>query len=251
MGALVIFTISSFAFDASAAETVAYLWAGIQVTLYITGFSFLFSFALGLALALMRLSQRRIWREVSTFYVELIRGVPVLVILYYLAFVLLPGFVHLANKVMAVFVAPGTVEAFHIRNFSMTSRAIVALSLAYSAFMSEIFRAGIQSIDKGQYEAAQALGLSRSQILSAIILPQAIRRVLPALVNEFVALIKDSSLVSVLGVADITQLGKLRSASNFKFLETYNIVAFLYLSLTLMFSAVSKYLEKRLEKGRS
>ena len=251
MGALIVIAIASFIFDTNAADTLAYLWAGIQVTLYITFIAYLFSFFIGLSLALMRLSRWRICRELATFYVELIRGVPVLVILYYLAFVLIPGFIMLANHALGPIISAGWLKGFQIRDFSMTSRAVIALSLAYSAFMSEIFRAGIQSIDKGQYEAAQALGLSRFQILYAIILPQAIRQVLPALVNEFVALIKDSSLVSVLGVADITQLGKLRSASTFKFLETYNIVAFLYLGLTLIFSALSRYLEKYLEKSRS
>ena len=251
MGALIVIAIASFIFDANAADTLAYLWTGIQVTLYITFTAYLFSFLIGLSLALMRLSRWRICREFATFYVELIRGVPVLVILYYLAFVMIPGFITLANHVLGPIISAGWLKGFQIRDFSMTSRAVIALSLAYSAFMSEIFRAGIQSIDKGQYEAAQALGLSRFQILYAIILPQAIRHVLPALVNEFVALIKDSSLVSVLGVADITQLGKLRSASTFKFLETYNIVAFLYLGLTLIFSALSRYLEKYLEKSRA
>ncbi len=251
MGALIIITIASFIFDSDAAHTLAFLWAGIQVTLYITFIAYFFSFFIGLGLALMRLSRWRICREIATFYVELIRGVPVLVILYYLAFVLIPGFISLTNHALGALISAGWIKNFEIRDFTMISRAIIALSLAYSAFMSEIFRAGIQSIDKGQYEAAQALGLSRFQVLYAIILPQAIRRVLPALVNEFVALIKDSSLVSVLGVADITQLGKLRSASTFKFLETYNIVAFLYLSLTLLFSSLSRYLERYLEKSRS
>ena len=117
-------------------------------------------------------------------------------------------------------------------------RAILALTLGYAAFIAEVFRAGIQSVDPGQIEAAKALGLTGWQRFRLIVLPQAIRTILPPLGNDFIAMIKDSALVSVLGVADITQLGKIYAAGSFRFFETYNVVAFLYLVMTVGLSLV-------------
>ena len=133
------------------------------------------------------------------------------------------------------------------REFSFTARGIVALAISYGAFSSEIFRAGIQSIEKGQIEAARALGLSWFQSFRLIILPQAIRRILPPLGNDFIAMLKESSLVGVLGVGEITQLGRKYASASFLFLQTYNTLAFLYLSMTLMLSMLVKYIERRLQ----
>jgi len=135
---------------------------------------------------------------------------------------------------------------FSIRDLNFTTRAILALVIGYSAFISEIFRAGIESIEKGQMEAARSLGMSYWQSMRHVILPQSVRRVLPPLGNDFVAMLKDSSLVSVLGVQDITQLGKLYATSTFRFFETYNVVAFLYLVMTIALSLLVRYLEKRM-----
>jgi polar amino acid transport system permease protein len=135
---------------------------------------------------------------------------------------------------------------FRVRDFDFTARAIIALVIGYSAFISEIFRAGIQSIGRGQIEAAYSLGMSRWQTMRLIILPQATRVVLPPLGNELIAMLKDSSLVSVLGVADITQLGKLYAASTFMYFQTYNVVAFLYLAMTLVLSLFVRWIERRL-----
>ena len=131
----------------------------------------------------------------------------------------------------------------------MTWRAIVALTVSYSAYLAEIFRAGIEAVPKGQVEAAASLGLTRWQVFRLVVLPQAIRTVLPPLGNDFVAMIKDSALVSALGVQDITQLGKVYSASTFLFFETYNVVAFLYLVMTLSLSLLVRGLEARLKSG--
>jgi polar amino acid transport system permease protein len=140
---------------------------------------------------------------------------------------------------------------FTSRSFDFATRAILALTLGYAAFIAEIFRAGIESVDKGQIEAAHALGMSHAQTMIRIILPQAVRNVLPALANEFVAIIKDSALVSVLGVQDITQIGKVYAASTFKFFETYNVVAFFYLCMTVSLSILVRGLEKRLKREGS
>ena len=125
----------------------------------------------------------------------------------------------------------------------------MALTIGYSAFIAEIFRAGIQSIDKGQIDAAKALGLTGLQRFRLVVLPQAIRTILPPLGNDFVAMVKDFSLVSVLGVADITQMGKVYAAGTFRFFETYSIVAYVYLILTVGLSLALRALERRLRRG--
>jgi len=135
-----------------------------------------------------------------------------------------------------------------VRDVSLLWRAIMALTIGYSAFISEVFRAGIQSVEKGQIEAAKALGLTRAQRFRLIVFPQAIRMILPPLGNDFVAMVKDSSLVSVLGVADITQMGKVYAAGSFRFFETYSIVAYIYLILTVGLSLALRALERRLRR---
>jgi ABC-type amino acid transport system permease subunit len=125
-------------------------------------------------------------------------------------------------------------------------RATLALAIGYSAFIAEVFRAGIQSVDHGQIEAAEALGLSRWRRFRHIVFPQAIRTILPPLGNDFVAMVKDSSLVSVLGVSDITQLGKVTAAGNFRYFETYNVVALIYLTLTVTLSLVLRRVERNM-----
>ena len=181
---------------------------------------------------------------------ELVRGLPMLVILYYIAFVGTPFIVAGINRAIAPLTARGILAPLASRDFGFAARAVIALTLGYAAFISEIFRAGIESVDRGQIEAALALGMTRGQCMRRIILPQALRNVLPALANEFVAIIKDSALVSALGVQDITQLGKVYAASTFKFFETYNAVAFFYLCLTVSLSLAVKTLERRLKRGK-
>ena len=144
----------------------------------------------------------------------------------------------------------GLFGPLQVRDVSLLWRAIIALTIGYSAFISEVFRAGIQAVDPGQIEAAKALGLSRYRRFRHIVMPQAIRTILPPLGNDFVAMVKDSSLVSVLGVADITQMGKIYAAGSFRFFETYSIVAYIYLILTVGLSLALRALENRLRKGR-
>ncbi len=225
---------------------------GFGVTLGVAVVSYAASIFLGLFLGLARASRLRPLREASTFYIELVRGLPMLVILYYIAFVGAPALAGILNSLLSPLIRLGAIEAFGSRSFSFATRAVLALTLGYAAFIAEIFRAGIESVDKGQVEAAYALGMSHRQAMFRVILPQAVRNVLPALANEFVAIIKDSALVSVLGVQDITQIGKVYAASTFKFFETYNVVAFFYLCLTVSLSLLVRALERRLkrESGR-
>ena len=221
---------------------------GVFVTLWVTVVAFALAAALGLLVALARVSRFRIMREVATFYVEVVRGIPVLVLLFYVAFVGAPQLVYLWNWVFAWPIDAGLFPALSVRDFDFTWRAITALTVSYSAYLAEIFRAGIEAVPNGHLEAAWSLGLSRRSTIRFIVLPQAIRVVLPPLGNDFVAMIKDSALVSALGVQDITQLGKVYSASTFRFFETYNVVAFLYLVMTLSLSLLVRALERRMRR---
>jgi ABC-type amino acid transport system permease subunit len=170
------------------------------------------------------------------------RGIPIIVLLLYVAFVLAPGLVWLANQVLE----PLGLPPWRTRDFPLLSRAVIALMLAYSAFLAEVFRAGLQSVHKGQIEAAQALGLNGWQRFRHITFPQAFRMILPPLGNDFVAMVKDSSLVAVLGVTDVAQLAKVTAAGNFRYFETYNVAALIYLTMTITLSLILRRLEHRL-----
>lgn len=220
---------------------------GVWTTIYVSIVAYIFAMLLGLMWSLMRVSQSRPMKEVSSFFVEIVRGVPMLVLLYYISFVGAPAMIAGLNWLGRPLIMSGIIEELSVRQVDFTVRAILALSIGYSAFISEIFRAGIESIAKEQTEAAQTEGASYWQTMRFILLPQAVRNVLPALGNEFIAMLKDSALVSVLGVQDITQLGKVYSASTFKFFETYSIVAMLYLVMTLGLALFVRWVEQKLE----
>ncbi|MDD9911255.1 MAG: amino acid ABC transporter permease [Ahrensia sp.] len=220
---------------------------GIWITVFVTLVGFALASALGLLIAVMALSNSIVLRQIARFYVEVIRGIPILVLLFYIAFVGAPAFVWLWNAITSPLIEAGLIEKMTVRDFPLIWRASIALMIGYSAFISEVFRAGIQAVDEGQLEAAKALGLNGWQRFRFIVMPQAIRTILPPLGNDFVAMVKDSSLVSVLGVADITQMGKVYAAGSFRFFETYTIVAFIYLLLTISLSIALRRLEKRLD----
>ena len=177
-------------------------------------------------------------RNLAITYVEFIRGVPTLVLIFTVAFVIVPiwvdaldNFIEIDNKFM-----------------SQNTRAIIALAIIYGAFLAEVFRAGIESIPKGQMEAARSVGMTYGQAMRHIILPQAVRNISPALGNDFIAMLKDSSLVSVLAVRDITQTARLYAGSTFRFRETYLVLTFLYLTMTLSLSLLLRWYERRLKK---
>jgi polar amino acid transport system permease protein len=223
--------------------------AGVGITILVTLLGFFFATLLGLGIALMALSERPALRQIARFYTEVIRGIPILVLLFYIAFVGAPALVTLINTVLSPLVEAGYAKPLLVRDVSLMWRAIMALTIGYSAFIAEVFRAGILSVDKGQIEAAKALGLSRYHRFRLVVFPQAIRVILPPLGNDFVAMVKDSSLVSVLGVADITQMGKIYASGSFRFFETYSIVAYIYLILTIGLSLGLRRLENRMRRG--
>jgi polar amino acid transport system permease protein len=235
-------------------ESFTYLIQGVVTTLRITLFSYLLATVLGLFAGLARVSKNIFLFNISTLYVELIRGIPLVVLLLYFAFALFPLFVtavtNLGDWGLGLLPDSGffrNLALFSIRSVPMEGRAIIALGFGYGAYEAEVFRAGIQSIGKGQTEAARSLGMTYLQSMRFIILPQAVRRVLPPLGNDFIACLKDSSLATVLAVDELTQLGRMLRASNFRVLEVFNVVAFLYLSMTLLLSGAVRWLEKKMK----
>lgn len=235
-------------------ETFLYLTTGIYTTLRITLFSFVIATILGLLAGLARVSKNVFLYNISTLYVEIVRGVPLVVLLLYIAFALFPVLVEAVTGIgkwgLSLLPASNFFQSmanFSIRAIPMEGRAIIALAFGYGAYEAEVFRAGIQSIGKGQMEAAKSLGMNYFQAMRFIILPQAIRRVLPPLGNDFIACLKDSSLATVLAVPELTQLGRLRRASTFRVLEVFNMVAFLYLSMTLLLSSGVRWLEQKMK----
>jgi polar amino acid transport system permease protein len=235
-------------------ETFVYLSQGVFTTLRITIFSYFIATVIGLFVGLARVSKNIILFNVSTLYVETVRGVPMVVLILYIAFALIPIFVQLINSFgtwgLSIVTGSSFFQAFahfSIRDLPMEGRAIIALGIGYGAYEAEVFRAGIQSIGKGQTEAARSLGMTYLQAMRFIILPQAIRRVLPPLGNDFISCLKDSSLATVLAVNELTQLGRIRRSSTFRFLETFNVVTYLYLSMTLLLSSAIRFLEHKLK----
>lgn len=240
-GAVLFWEVATSDLYGAALRTLA---KGIVVTVIVAVVAYLGACMLGLGLAVMGLS-RRLWlRQIARLYIEVMRGVPIIVLLLYVAFVLAPGMVWLVNQGAEALGLP----LWKTRDFPLIARAVIALMLAYSAFLAEIFRAGLQAVDKGQIEAGQALGLTGWQRFRHIVFPQAFRMILPPLGNDFVAMVKDSSLVSVLGVSDITQLAKVTAAGNFRYFETYNVAALLYLTMTIGLSLVLRRVEAHLRQ---
>lgn len=237
-------------------EAFIFLIAGLKLTIVVTLASFGIAIVLGLITGLGRVSKNTIAYTVASLYVEVIRGVPLLVQIIYVAFVLVPLGVDLLNAIggfMLQHVSSnsllGVAHSFsnlRLKDVDMTIRAVAALAFGYGAYEAEVFRGGIQSIEKGQMEAARSLGMSYFQAMRYIILPQAIRRMLPPLGNDFIAMLKDSSLISALAVRELTQLGKLHRSRTFRTFEAWNTVTFFYLIMTLSLSLLVKFMERRM-----
>ncbi len=209
---------------------------GIWVTIYVTLISFFLVLIVGLVGGLARLSSNRIIRGLATVYVEVIRGIPLMVQLIFWYFAL-PSIIRDFGT---------TIGSQALANYQTIpiAMAIFGLTVGYGAYMSEVVRAGIQSIGKGQMEAARSLGMTYFQAMRYIILPQAFRVILPPIGNEFVTLLKDSSLVSVVSVADLTRRGREFNASHFMPIETWTMVALVYLVMTLFTARLVSYTER-------
>ncbi len=235
-------------------DAFGFIVPGIRITLYTTLTAFGIALVLGLLAGLGRVSRNVVLRNTAVTYIEFIRGVPTLVLIFTLALVIIPAAVDSINLFVEWLVAKSGLEqlqflSINARNISNNSRTITALAIIYGGFLAEIFRAGIESISKGQMEAARSLGMTMRQAMQHIILPQAIRNIAPALGNDFIAMLKDSSLVSILAVRDITQRARLHAGSSFRFRESYLVLTFLYLAMTIALSLLLRWYERRLKQG--
>lgn len=195
---------------------------GAYLTLRISFLALVLSIPIGAVIGLCRISRNRIVRFFATCYVEFLRGVPLLVLLMWIFFVL----------------------GRFIRLGSYWS-AIVSLAIFSGAFVAEIVRAGIEAIPRGQMEAARSSGMTYGQAMKLVILPQAIRKMLPPLASQFIILIKDSSLVSVISVVDLTLMGKNLVATTFRSIEIFSFIAVIYFCMTFSLSKFIAYFERR------
>lgn len=201
-----------------------YLMEGLQVTLYIFGIAIVLGFIIGLIVALLRLAPFKILNWIAKIFVDAIRGTPFIVQLFFIYFGLNSlGFFSLDN----------------------TTAGIVTVAINAGAYFSEIIRAGIQSIDKGQTEAARSLGLNSTQTMRHIILPQAFRRMLPTITNQAIISLKDTSLLSVIGVADLTQEGRIQASATFDAFNVYLILGIIYFVVIYLLSMLASFVERK------
>ena len=214
------------AFWRDTTEFLPILMSGVALTIIVTIGSLLLSTVLGLVWALMRVSGIGFLTGLSAGVINVIRGIPIIVLLFYLYFVM-PEFGLTLTALQA---------------------AILGLGIAYSAYQAENFRAGIEAIDKGQIEAAQAIGMSWWQTMRRVVLPQAVRIVLPPYGNVMIMMLKDSSQASTITVAELALQGKLIASSTFKNTSVFTLVALMYLTMSIPLILLVRHFEKRADR---
>lgn len=204
-------------------DAIIFLPDGLLLTFKVTAYSICGAVPLGLLTGLGRISRNRFFNLLASTYVEVIRGIPLLVQIFYIYFAI----------------------SMLVKMEGVTS-AVIALSFCYGAYMGEVFRAGILSVPKGQTEAARSLGFNNFQTMTLVILPQAMRTILPPIGNECIAMLKDTSLVSIIAVADLLRRGREFASQTFDYFETYTVIALVYLIITLLLSKGVSMMEGRL-----
>ena len=205
------------------------LMAGLGATVIVAIVSMFFAFFIGMVLALMGLSKYRILRSIYYSYVAFIRGVPVLIFALFLFF--------------------GVGGLLNIQ-FNPLVAGIITLSINASAFLAEIFRGGIQAVDKGQIEASRSLGFGYFKTMRYIVLPQALRIMVPPLVNQFISTLKDTSILSVISVRELTMNSQIIIARNFRPFEVYSYAAIIYFLVILLIALLAKYIEKKINSNK-
>jgi polar amino acid transport system permease protein len=204
---------------------VLFLLPTVPQTLKITFIAFFLALLLGLLIGILRIAQRAPWTWLGRAYVDGVRGVPLLVWIFFIYF--------------------GLGRLLHLPQFVA---GVLAIGVCYSAYVGETIRAGIQAIHKGQWEAAASLGLSRGQTMRRVILPQAVRIVIPPIMNDFIACLKDSSLVSIIGLRELTRAGREYSSTTFVDFQTWLVVGLLYLIMTVLLTRCAALLEARMRR---
>ena len=213
-------------------EGFATAFRGVPTTMGVSSVAVLIGLVLGLILALMRLSRFKVLRGLATLYIDIVRGTPLMV-----------------QALIAAYGIPVLVQSMGVQWKwpHLVIPALLCCGLNSAAYMAEIVRGGLTAVDKGQMEAAQCLGMTHRQAMHLIIIPQALRLILPPLGNEFVTMIKETAVLSVAGVTEITREGTLLSARTFDFFTAYVGVALVYLVFTITISKLVLYMEKRLK----
>ena len=204
------------------------LLSGLGVTIEIAVISLILAVILGIILGIFSISTSKILKGIATVYIYIVRGTPLMI--------------------QALFLFFGVGQAFGIR-FDPMVAAIITLTINASAYMAEIFRGGIQAIDNGQMEAARSLGLSYSKTMRKVILPQAVKIMIPSILNQFIVTLKDTSILSVISIRELTATGQIIIARNFKALQMYAIVACMYFILITVLTLVSSYIERKISYG--
>lgn len=204
------------------------LLSGLWVTIEIAVISLILAVIFGIILGIFSISTSKILKGIATVYIYIIRGTPLMI--------------------QALFLFFGVGQAFSVR-FDPMVAAIITLTVNAAAYMAEIFRGGIQAIDNGQMEAARSLGLSYSKTMIKVILPQAVKIMIPSILNQFIVTLKDTSILSVISIRELTATGQIIIARNYKALEMYAIVACMYFILITVLTLASSYIERKISYG--
>lgn len=209
------------------------LLRSLGYTLVLTLFALFFAMIIGLIFALLNVSHKKSLNFIGTVYVDAVRGVPLIVLAFFI-----------------YFGVPQAVKMLGVQGFRLPAlqAGTIALAMNCGAYMAEIFRAGIQSIDKGQMEAARSLGLPYGTSMRRVILPQAFKVMIPSVINQFIITLKDTSILSVIGYPELTNMGKTISGNTFKSLQTWTIIGILYMVVIVTLSKIAKKIEWRLKK---
>lgn len=202
------------------------LFKGLQVTLYIFVIAIILGFIIGLLVALLRLAPNKILNWIAKIYVDAIRGTPFIVQLFFIYF---------------------GVNSLQIISLNSTTAGIVTVAINAGAYFAEIIRAGIQSIDKGQTEAARSIGFTGAQTMRYVVLPQAFRRMLPTITNQSIISLKDTSLLSVIGIADLTQQGQIQASATFEAFKIWLAVGVIYFIIIYLLTILANFIERRIQ----
>lgn len=204
-------------------------------TLLLTLLSLCFAMVIGMIFGLMNVGHNRLFNFIGTLYVDAVRGVPLIVLAYFI-----------------YFGVPAGMKAIGLTDFRLTAlqAGTIALSMNCGAYMAEIIRAGIESVDRGQMEAARSLGLSYGASMALVVVPQAIRTMIPSIINQFIITLKDTSILSVIGFPELTNTGKTIMGNTFKSLQTWAIIGIMYMVVIVTLSKIAKRIERRVNRGR-
>jgi polar amino acid transport system permease protein len=202
------------------------LLKGLQVTIYIFVIAIILGFLIGLVIALFRLAPIKILNWIAKVYVDAIRGTPFIVQLFFIYF---------------------GVNSLQVVSLNSTTAGIITVAINAGAYFAEIIRAGIQSIDKGQSEAARSIGFTGAQTMRYVVLPQAFRRMLPTITNQSIISLKDTSLLSVIGIADLTQQGQIQASATFEAFKIWLAVGIIYFIIIYLLTMLANFIERRIQ----